>query len=107
MAEDDAVWLHAERVISIVELATYSGLSEEAVRELVDYGALRPAQPAAEPPAFSADCAAQVRSAVRLCSDLELEPATVPLVLSLLERIHDLELRVQRLSAQLSDWKPR
>lgn len=106
MAEqEDVVWLHAERVISIVELADYCGVNESALRELVDYGALKPAEPASEPPAFNADCAPQVRSALRLCNDLELEAATVPLVLSLLERIHDLEQHVQHLSAQLSDWK--
>lgn len=108
MAEtDDVTWLHAERVISIVELAHYCGVNEAAVRDLVEYGALKPVEPAAEPLSFSAGCAPQVRSALRLCSDLELEPATAPLVLSLLERIHDLEQRVERLSAELTDWKRR
>src|SRR5512140_3190749 len=98
---DDVVWSHAELVITIVELAHYCGVDESAVRELVEYGALKPVEPA-EPLSFNADCAPQVRSALRLCNDLELEAATVPLVLSLLERIHDLEQRVRELSAQLS-----
>ena len=107
MAEhDEVVWLHAERVISIVELASYCGVEEGALRELVEYGALKPVEPAAEPPSFNADCAPQVRSALRLCDDLELEPATVPLVLSLLDRIHDLELRVNELSAQIARPHP-
>jgi hypothetical protein len=99
MAEhDDVVWLHAERTLSIVELARYCGVQEIEVRELVEYGALQPAT--SEPLAFNADCAPQVRSALRLCHDLELESASVPLVLSLLERIHELEEHVRELSAR-------
>ena len=101
MAEhDDVVWMHAERTISIVDLASYCGVQEAEVRELVEYGALQPAAPADEPLAFPADCAPQVRSALRLCRDLELEFASVPLVLSLLDRIHELEQRLARLTAK-------
>jgi chaperone modulatory protein CbpM len=102
MAEhEDVVWMHTERVISIVELARYCEVEESQVRELVDYGALEPTDPGAEPLAFDADRAPQVRSALRLCRDLELESATVPLVLSLLERIHELERSVRDLTARL------
>jgi len=45
--------------------------------------------------------APQVRSALRLCHDLELESASAPLVLSLLERIHHLEERLRELSAKM------
>lgn len=100
MAENDTViWLHSERTISIVELANYCGVQEAEVRELVEYGALEPAGPG-EPLAFGADHAPQVRSALRLCHDLELEAASAPLVLSLLERIHDLEEQLRALSAK-------
>ena len=101
MAEhEEVVWMHAERTISIVDLASYCGVQEAEVRELVEYGALTPADPAVEPLAFAADCAPQVRSALRLCHDLELESASVPLVFSLLERIHDLEVRLAEISAK-------
>jgi len=100
MAEhDDVVWLHAERTISIVDLAHYCGVQEAEVRELVEYGALEPAG-RAEPLSFSADVAPQVRSALRLCHDLELEAATAPLLFSLLERIHELEMQLRELSAK-------
>ena len=100
MAEhDEVVWMHAERVISIVDLANYCGVHEMEVRELVEYGALEPSG-AAEPWSFNADRAPQVRSALRLCHDLELEPASAPLVLSLLDRIHDLEERLRELTAK-------
>jgi hypothetical protein len=100
MAEhEDVVWMHAERTISIVELANYCGVQELEVRELVEYGALEPAD-AAEPLSFKADCAPQVRSALRLCHDLELEAASAPLVLSLLDRIHELEEQLREISAR-------
>ena len=101
MAEhEDVVWMHTERVITIVDLARYCEVAEAELRELVEYGALEPADPGAEPLAFDAECAPQVRSALRLCHDLELESASAPLVLSLLERIHQLEERLQQLSAK-------
>lgn len=102
MAEhEQVVWMHAERTISIVDLASYCGVQEGEVRELVEYGALTPADPGGEPLAFAADCAPQVRSALRLCHDLELEAASAPLVLSLLDRIHELEERLAELSAKM------
>ena len=101
MAEhDEVVWMHAERTITIVDLASYCGVQEAEVRELVEYGALTPTDPRGEPLAFAADCAPQVRSALRLCHDLELESASVPLVLSLLDRIHELEQRIAEITAK-------
>ncbi len=98
---DEGVWLHARHEITIVELAETSGVAQSTVRELVEYGALTPAAGTPGAPAFNADCVARVRAAARLCSDLELDPGALPLVLSLLERIHDLEGRVNYLAAQL------
>jgi hypothetical protein len=99
MAEqEEVVWMHTERVITIVDLARYCGVQETEVRELVEYGALQPAG-AGEPMSFSAGRAPLVRSALRLCHDLELESASAPLVLSLLDRIHELERKLARLGA--------
>ena len=100
MAEqDEVVWMHAERVITIVDLARYCGVQETEVRELVEWGALEPAG-SGEPLSFNAGRAPQVRSALRLCHDLELESASAPLVLSLLDRIHELQEQLLRLSAK-------
>ncbi len=98
---DDAVWLHAEHRVTIVELAECSGLAEEVVRELVDYGALSPLDPVAGVLDFNARCVARVRAAVRLSQDLELDTPALALVVSFLERIDELETRLREMNAKL------
>lgn len=99
---EEAVWLYGETQVTLVELARVAGLAEEVVRELVDYGALAPAQGEAPEWCFSAECVARVRTAARLGNDLELETPAVALVLSFLERIERLEAQVRHLHAQLA-----
>jgi chaperone modulatory protein CbpM len=94
-------WLHAETRVTLVELAQTSGLPEELLRELVEYGALEPAEGADEW-CFNADCVVRVRTAARLRNDLELETGSLALVLSFLERIERLEAQVRHLHAQLA-----
>ena len=102
MAEnDDAAWLHAGSQVTLVELAHTSGLPQDVLRELVEYGALEPA-PGAGEWCFSAECVVRVRKAARLRSDLELETDSLALVLSFLERIQRLEAQVRHLHAQLA-----
>ena len=98
---DDAVWLHAGHRVTIVELSECSGLGEDVLRELVEYGALAPADPDAAELAFSARCVASVRTAARLSGDLELETRALALVITFLERIDELEGRVRELDAKL------
>jgi chaperone modulatory protein CbpM len=100
MAEyDDAVWLHAGHRVTIVELAEFSGLAEDVLRELVEFGALAPAAPGTLQ--FNARCVASVRTAARLTRDLELDTPALALVLSFLERLDALENRVRELNAKL------
>jgi hypothetical protein len=88
---EDAVWLHAESAVTIVELAACSGLTEDEVRELVDAGVAAP----------SADCIPRLRSARRIQRDLELEPHALALLVAFLERIDALEAEIRNLNAQL------
>jgi hypothetical protein len=69
------------------------GLSEAEVRELVEYGALSPAD--AMNWTFRAACVARVRAAMRMRRDLELDTAAFALVVSFLERIGELESQVR------------
>ncbi|MBL0141116.1 MAG: hypothetical protein IPP91_03400 [Betaproteobacteria bacterium] len=98
---DDALWLDAGGQVSLVELSECSGIPVATLRELVDYGALAPADPLAVEWTFSAECVVSVRTAARVCQDLELEARTLALVLSYVERIHDLEVQVRLLRAQV------
>lgn len=97
MNDGDAVWLHAQRV-TLVELSEACGLPVATVEELVEYGALAPADATGT---FTAGSAARVRDAARLCADLELETHAMALVLRFLGRIDDLESEVRKLRAQL------
>jgi hypothetical protein len=103
MAESgDAIWLHTHHRITVVELAECTGLSETVVRELVEVGALTPADPGAAEWSFSAEAVGSLRQAARLCNDLELEGPAMALVLSFVERIRDLEAQLRHLRAQLA-----
>lgn len=97
----DVLWLDEFETVSIAELAGLSGLSETDVRELVDYGALAPANPQAVPWTFSASCVVTLRRACRLRTDLELDLHAVAVALTLIEQVNQLENEVAQLQARL------
>lgn len=97
----EAVWLDERGVVTLVELAECSGLTQADLRELVDLGALAPLDAQAAEWSFGAHCIVAARTASRLRSDFELDHPGVALVLSLLERVQELESRLQRLDARL------
>ena len=97
----DTFWLDESQRLSIDELAIFSGLSEAELRELVDYGALRPANPQELHLVFSADCVFRVRKASRLRDDLELDTHAMALAIMLLDRIDKLEAQVAALRSQV------
>ena len=98
---DEALWLTEHLRFSLAELAELAGLTEAELRELADYGAISPVDAGASQWTFTATCLTTVRAASRLRSSFELEPHGVALVLSLLERIRDLEAQLAALSAQM------
>lgn len=102
MADDEAVWLYAHQRVTLVQLAQASGLEERLLRELVEYGALAPEDPRAADLCFSGTCVARVRHGARLAADLELDTASLALVLRFLERIEALEGEVRHLAAQVA-----
>jgi chaperone modulatory protein CbpM len=97
MADPDVVFLETHTRVTVVEVARCSGLSEEMVRELVDYGVL-----SAQDDMLPGACVGRLRVAARLAGDLELDMPAVALVLRYLERIESLEDEVRRLHAQIT-----
>jgi hypothetical protein len=92
---EGAVFFDAHARVTLVEVAQSSGLSEGFLLELIEYGALV----AGEGGTLSGACVGRLREAARLRDDLELDSATVALVLRFLERIEVLEARVRHLRA--------
>jgi len=99
-AEKDGVWVTEAEEYSFAELVAVSGLPEAQLRELIDYGALRPANPEAASLTFTGQCLLSVRAAHRIQASFELEPHGLALVVSLLERIRELEAKLSRLHAE-------
>jgi chaperone modulatory protein CbpM len=97
----EAVWLTEDNQFSLAELAEIAGVPESELRELVDYGAVTPVDPDSSPWVFNGKCLLTIRAACRLRVSFDLEPHGVALIVSLLDRIHDLEAQVGSLRAQL------
>ncbi|CAK0775195.1 chaperone modulatory protein CbpM [Gammaproteobacteria bacterium] len=97
----EAVWLTEGQQFSFAELVELSGLSETELHELVDYGAVMPINPEASPLVFNGKCLLTVRTAYRLRISFDLELHGAALMVSLLDRIHELEAQLSSLRAQL------
>ena len=97
----EAPWIEDVGEISLARLAELSGLEEVRLHELVDYGALTPVDPGAASWTFSAECVVTARTACRLVNDFELESHGLALVLTLLERIRELQTELKQLHAEL------
>lgn len=100
---DEAVWLTEDHAFSLAELSEISGLPESELHELVDYGAITPIEPESSPWTFSGKCLLTVRTACRLRISFDLEPHSVALMVTLLERVQDLEAQVRDLRARLPE----
>ena len=98
---EQALTMDEQGTISYSELVAASGVPEDALRELVRYGALAPLDPSAPAWTFSARALIVARKVQRLSSDFELDTHAVAVVLSYLERIETLEGELRELRARL------
>ena len=96
----DALWPD-ERRLALRELADCSGWSEAEITELVEYGALIPAEASAERWVFGIRSITVARTAFRLHKDYELDPHGVAVLLGYIDRIRDLEEQLCALRAKL------
>jgi chaperone modulatory protein CbpM len=97
----DALWADEPQELSFAQLAQSAGLSDAELRELVDCGAIVPADAQSAAWTFGGDCLLTVRTARRLRDDLELEPHALALALMFLDRIRRLEQQLRDLQAQM------
>jgi chaperone modulatory protein CbpM len=87
--------------VALDELARATGLTEQEVVELVEYGVFEPAGAAPTQWRFSARCIVLGRRAARLRADFELDLASLAVVAALLERVEELETQIQLLRCEL------
>ena len=80
-------------------LSSLCNISPEEVRELVDYGAIKPMQSTTLEILFSEDYIKPLQSACQLRQDYDLDLFSVVIFLGLLNRIEELESQVQHLLA--------
>ena len=97
----EVVWLHEHYALSVNQLAELSGLSEQEIHELVDYGVMTPIDTHADQRSFDAQYIVAARTARRLRDDFDLNIHGVALALSLLDRVHELEAELGDLRARL------
>ncbi len=100
-SETEVLWLDEQRVVSLEELAEFSGLSVAELRELVQIGALPAGSASGGTYVFSARVVTVARTACRLRDELELDLPSLGVALRLLERVRDLEDELVRLRALL------
>lgn len=92
-----AVVLDEHTRFSFTELCRCSGARSETVRALVEEGLLTPRGGSIEDWEFPGTALARVRTAQHLLDDLGLNPPGVALALELLDELHQLRARLQRL----------
>ena len=93
----EALWVEKRECVTISRLARLSGLSEQELAALVEYGALSPTNPDDVQWMFEQTCVSSVKTAGRLRQAFDLEPDALALTLSLIDRIRDLQDEIRRL----------
>ena len=87
----ELVLLEDQPCITLADLANCSGLSEQDLDQLVDFGIIVPVDLDAVPPVFSPQWIVTSRIAFRLRGAFDLDGAGMAVALILLERIRELE----------------
>ena len=93
--------------LSFTQLVEYSGMTEGELRELVEYGALVPVDPAGPSWMFPGDTLVIARSAGRLLREFDLDLHGVSVLLRFIERIEELEAELHALRAGVAAPMPR
>lgn len=89
--------------VSVTELIQVSGLSEEEITALCDFGLLEPAGSTLSESTFPPMAISLVRTASRLRRHFELNTSGLGLALMYLQRIRELESRLRALECERLD----
>lgn len=96
---DKDVWPEMADTVSLTDLALACAMSPDDLRELVDFGALQPLEPAQAEPVFAATCMEALRTAGKVRRDYDLDLFVVVIVLDYLHHIRHLEAQLRTLLA--------
>lgn len=91
----EITWITGTHTISALELANLCGISEMELHYFTQEGIVAPVQE--NPETFSGNCIGKLKTVCRLRDELELEGHALGVVMSLLERIEQLETEVRLL----------
>ena len=94
----EVLWLEEHRLTQ-AELATFSGLTEAELEQLLGCGAIEPL--AGGEHHFGAAALQAARTARRLRDAFELDAAALTVVMGLVERVEELERQLRELHALL------
>jgi chaperone modulatory protein CbpM len=88
-------------------LSSLCNISPEEVRELVDYGAIKPMNSTTLEIQFSVDYIKPLQSACQIRQDYDFDLFSVVIFLGFLNRIEELETKVQHLLATAHNEFPK
>jgi chaperone modulatory protein CbpM len=97
---NEVIWLESE-TLSFGQLVERSGLPDALLQELVQAGGIEPLDASAPEPQYGVRALDAARRARRLREDFELDVSALLLVLELLDRMGELEARLQELQVKL------
>ncbi len=97
------LWLDEHHEISLDDLRDLSGLTLDELNYLIEHGALTPSDASRQSWLFSSQHLVSLRSLSRLKVDFDLESEVLPLMLCLIDRIHNLELLLEKSNVKISN----
>jgi len=98
----ESIWLNASDICSFEHLIQVSGLSPDALLDLIEAGVIEPTNRDPANYFFTVDCIVIARTARRLRDDFDLDPQGLALAINLTQRIDKLEAELHRLRAALA-----
>lgn len=90
-----------QAVCSAEYLAEISGLSNQEIEELIDYGVIMPVDIASQPLSFHLRHVVTANTARRLRDDFELDQHGLTLAMTLMRRMVDLQEQLDALRARI------